>query len=91
MLFSVSGIEQSSHERIKQFVSAVAGSRLGGYMAKLLERERIELGQRYLTDFVILSFKIQTEEEVKVRDLHQTIKHTVASKSLRAIVKMLLF
>lgn len=70
LLFSVSGIEQSSHERIKQFVSAVTGSRLGGYMEKLSERERIELGQRYLTDFVILSFKIQTEDEVNVRVLN---------------------
>ncbi|XP_053366887.1 E3 ubiquitin-protein ligase rnf213-beta isoform X1 [Clarias gariepinus] len=60
------GIEQNSHERIQQFVSAVAGSQLGGYIEKLSETERKELGQRYLTDFVILSFKIKTEEEVKV-------------------------
>ncbi|KAK3529115.1 hypothetical protein QTP70_016547 [Hemibagrus guttatus] len=62
----VQGIGQSSHKRIQQFVSAVTGSRLGGYMEKLSERERIELGQRYLNDFVILYFKIKTEGEVRV-------------------------
>ncbi|KAI5103508.1 E3 ubiquitin-protein ligase rnf213-beta [Silurus meridionalis] len=59
-------IEQNSHERIQQFVSSVTSSRLGGYIETLSERERIDLGQRYLTDYVILSFKIKTEEEVKV-------------------------
>ncbi|XP_060751752.1 E3 ubiquitin-protein ligase rnf213-beta isoform X2 [Tachysurus vachellii] len=62
----VQGIEQSSYECIQQFVSAVTGSQLGGYMEKLSKTERIELCQRYLTDFVILSFKIKTEEEVRV-------------------------
>ncbi|XP_058262202.1 E3 ubiquitin-protein ligase rnf213-beta isoform X1 [Hemibagrus wyckioides] len=62
----VQGIEQSSHKRIQQFVSAVTASRLGGYMEKLSERERKELGQRYLTDFVKLSFEIKTEDEVRV-------------------------
>lgn len=72
LLFSVSGIKQSCHERIQQFVSAVTVSRLGGYMEKLSEREHIELGQRFLTDFVILAFKIKTEEEVKVRDQYKS-------------------
>lgn len=36
-------------------------------MGKLSETERKELGQRYLTDYVKLSFKVKTEEEVKVR------------------------
>ncbi|XP_047673206.1 E3 ubiquitin-protein ligase rnf213-beta isoform X2 [Tachysurus fulvidraco] len=62
----VQGIEQSSYECIQQFVSAVTGSQLGGYMEKLSKTEHVDLGQRYLTDFVILSFKIKTEEEVRV-------------------------
>ncbi|KAL6475683.1 hypothetical protein MHYP_G00167230, partial [Metynnis hypsauchen] len=57
---------QSSKERIQQFVSAVTGSSLGGYIEKLPERERVELGHKYLTDFVLLSFKTKTEEEMKV-------------------------
>lgn len=97
MLFFLSGIEQSSHKRIQQFVSAVTGSRLGGYMEKLSETERIELGQRYLTDFVILSFKIKSEEEAKVR--HQVIalcpviviKQSNIQWGLRPLLKMLLF
>lgn len=93
----LSGIEQSSHKRIQQFVSAVTGSRLGGYMEKLSETERIELGQRYLTDFVILSFKIKSEEEAKVR--HHVIalcpviviKQSNIQWGLRPLLKMLLF
>ncbi|XP_017573370.2 E3 ubiquitin-protein ligase rnf213-beta isoform X2 [Pygocentrus nattereri] len=57
---------QSSKERIQQFVSAVTGSSLGGYIEKLLEREQVELGHKYLTDFLLLSFKTKTEEEMKV-------------------------
>ncbi|XP_036427896.1 E3 ubiquitin-protein ligase rnf213-beta isoform X2 [Colossoma macropomum] len=62
----VQGTGQSSKERIQQFVSAVTGSSLGSYVEKLSERERVELGHKYLTDFVLLSFKIKTEEEMKV-------------------------
>ncbi|XP_066518776.1 E3 ubiquitin-protein ligase rnf213-beta [Hoplias malabaricus] len=62
----VQGAEQSSEERIQQFVSAVMDTSLGSHFAKLSERERLELGHKYLTDFVLLSFKIKTEEEMKV-------------------------
>ncbi|KAK1794252.1 hypothetical protein P4O66_011142, partial [Electrophorus voltai] len=56
---------QRSEERILQFVSAVTNSSLGGYIGKLSETDQQELGQKYLTDFVLLSFKIQTEEELR--------------------------
>ncbi|XP_016335836.1 E3 ubiquitin-protein ligase rnf213-beta-like [Sinocyclocheilus anshuiensis] len=55
--------EQGSNARIQQFVSAVSGSGLGSYIQKLSEEEKVELGQRYLTDYVLLSFKIHSEEE----------------------------
>ncbi|XP_052426303.1 E3 ubiquitin-protein ligase rnf213-beta [Carassius gibelio] len=59
----VRGSEQDLRGRIQQFVSAVSGSALGSYIQKLSEEEKIELGQRYLTDYVLLSFKIQSKEE----------------------------
>uniref|UniRef100_A0A9J7YJS3 RING-type E3 ubiquitin transferase n=1 Tax=Cyprinus carpio carpio TaxID=630221 RepID=A0A9J7YJS3_CYPCA len=59
----VRGSEQGSNARIQQFVSAVSGSGLGSYIQKLSEEEKVELGQRYLTDYVLLSFKIRCEEE----------------------------
>ncbi|RXN10159.1 E3 ubiquitin-protein ligase RNF213-beta-like protein [Labeo rohita] len=57
------GTEQDIKVRIQQFVSAVSGSGLGSYIQKLSEGEKVELGQRYLTDYVCLSFKIHSEEE----------------------------
>lgn len=64
------GTEQGNKARIQQFVSAVSGSGLGTYIEKLSERERVELGQRYLTDYVLLSFKVHSEEELEVRNLY---------------------
>ncbi|KAK9965830.1 hypothetical protein ABG768_004896 [Culter alburnus] len=55
--------EESSNARILQFVSAVSDSGLGSLIQKLSEGERVELGQRYLTDYVLLSFKVRSEEE----------------------------
>lgn len=66
-LHFLSGSEQGSKVRIQQFVSAVSGSGLGSYIQKLSEEEKVELGQRYLTDYVLLSFKIHSEEEHGVR------------------------
>ncbi|XP_026078195.1 E3 ubiquitin-protein ligase rnf213-beta isoform X1 [Carassius auratus] len=62
----VRGSEQGNKARIQQFVSAVSGSGLGGYIQKLSEEDKVELGQRYLTDYVLLSFKIHSEEELGV-------------------------
>lgn len=65
-LHFLSGSEQGNKARIQQFVSAVSGSGLGGYIQKLSEEDKVELGQRYLTDYVLLSFKIHSEEELGV-------------------------
>lgn len=62
----VRGTEKGSKERILQFVSAVSDSGLGSYIQKLSEGEKVELGQRYLTDYVLLSFKVHSEEELSV-------------------------
>lgn len=68
MLFHfLSGTEKGSKARILQFVSAVSDSGLGSYIQKLSEGEKVALGQRYLTDHVLLSFKVRSEEELWVR------------------------
>lgn len=61
------GTQQDSTQRVLRFVSSVSSSRLGSYMGKLSEKEGLELGQLYLTDFVLLSFKVQSEKELRVR------------------------
>ncbi|XP_077056473.1 E3 ubiquitin-protein ligase rnf213-beta isoform X2 [Siphateles boraxobius] len=62
----VRGTEKGSKARILQFVSAVSDSGLGSYIQKLSEGEKVDLGQRYLTDHVLLSFKVCSEEELLV-------------------------
>lgn len=63
LLHFLSGTEKGSKERILQFVSAVSDSGLGIFIQKLSEGEKFELGQRYLADYVLLSFKVHSEEE----------------------------
>ncbi|XP_056089655.1 E3 ubiquitin-protein ligase rnf213-beta [Rhinichthys klamathensis goyatoka] len=60
------GTVEGSKARILQFVSAVSDSRLGSYIQKLSEGEKVDLGQHYLTDYVLLSFKVRSEEELWV-------------------------
>lgn len=68
MLFHfLSGTEKDSKARILQFVSAVSDSGLGSYIQKLSGGEKVDLGQRYLTDHVLQSFKVHSEEELLVR------------------------
>ncbi|XP_039521132.1 E3 ubiquitin-protein ligase rnf213-beta isoform X4 [Pimephales promelas] len=62
----VQGTVEGSKARILQFVSAISDSRLGSYIQKLSEREKVDLGQRYLTDHILLSFKVRSEEELLV-------------------------
>ncbi|XP_043109399.1 E3 ubiquitin-protein ligase rnf213-beta isoform X2 [Puntigrus tetrazona] len=62
----VRATEQDIKKRIQQFISAVSGSGLGSYIQKLSEGEKVELGQRYLTDYILMSFKIHSEEELEV-------------------------
>ncbi|KAK0144079.1 E3 ubiquitin-protein ligase rnf213-beta [Merluccius polli] len=46
-----------SASRIQQFVSAFNNSRLGGYLQKLSEQERVEYSHLFLKDFLLLSLK----------------------------------
>lgn len=59
--------ENSSYHRILQFVSSVTNSRLGSYLQALSDQEQSEYGHRYLCDFLLLSFQIKSEDELKVQ------------------------
>lgn len=61
-----SGDQQHSSPRIQQFITSASSSKLGGYLGKLSEQDRHEFGLRYLRDFVLLSFKVQSEKELAV-------------------------
>lgn len=67
LLHFLSDTEKGSNARILQFVSAVSDSGLGSFIQKLSEGEKVELGQRYLTDYVLQSFKVRSEQEHWVR------------------------
>ncbi|XP_046887613.1 E3 ubiquitin-protein ligase rnf213-beta isoform X4 [Hypomesus transpacificus] len=58
--------ENSSYHRILQFVSSVTNSRLGSYLQALSDQEQSEYGHRYLCDFLLLSFQIKSEDELKL-------------------------
>uniref|UniRef100_A0A3Q1FP24 RING-type E3 ubiquitin transferase n=1 Tax=Acanthochromis polyacanthus TaxID=80966 RepID=A0A3Q1FP24_9TELE len=51
-------------DRILQFVSTFNNSRLGGHFQKLSEGQRSEYGHFYLQDFVLLSLKIKSKDEL---------------------------
>ncbi|XP_069016032.1 E3 ubiquitin-protein ligase rnf213-beta [Embiotoca jacksoni] len=53
-------------ERILQFVSTFNNSSLGAHLLKLSEAERSEYSHRYLQDFLLLSLKIKSKDELKV-------------------------
>ncbi|XP_024140227.1 E3 ubiquitin-protein ligase rnf213-beta isoform X2 [Oryzias melastigma] len=53
-------------ERIVQLVSAFNSSRLGFLLQKLSEADRTEHGLLYLQDFLLLSLKIKSRDELKV-------------------------
>lgn len=53
--------------RILQFVSTFNNSRLGSHIQKLSDREQLEYGHHYLHDFLLLSFKIKSKEELRVK------------------------
>uniref|UniRef100_UPI0037E7EAB2 E3 ubiquitin-protein ligase rnf213-beta n=1 Tax=Semicossyphus pulcher TaxID=241346 RepID=UPI0037E7EAB2 len=53
-------------ERIRQFVSTFNSSRLGGHLQKLSDEERLEYGHHYLQDFLLLSLKIKSKDELRV-------------------------
>lgn len=54
-------------KRILQFVSAFNTSRLGGHLQKLSDEERLEYGHHYLQDFLLLSLKIKSKDELRVK------------------------
>uniref|UniRef100_A0A3P8SYM7 RING-type E3 ubiquitin transferase n=1 Tax=Amphiprion percula TaxID=161767 RepID=A0A3P8SYM7_AMPPE len=51
-------------ERILQFVSTFNNSRLGSHFQKLSEGQQSEYGHFYLQDFVLLSLKIKSKDEL---------------------------
>ncbi|XP_060883843.1 E3 ubiquitin-protein ligase rnf213-beta [Labrus mixtus] len=53
-------------ERILQFVSTFKNGRLGTHLQKLSEEERLEYSQRYLQDFLLLSLKIKSKDNLRV-------------------------
>ena len=59
--------KEGGTERVLQFVSSFNSSRLGARFLKLSDEERLECHRRFLGDFLLLSLKIKTKEELKVR------------------------
>ncbi|XP_074519497.1 E3 ubiquitin-protein ligase rnf213-beta [Halichoeres trimaculatus] len=53
-------------ERILQFVSTFNNSRLGACLQKLSEEEKSEYGLHYLHDFLLMSLKIKSKDELRV-------------------------
>ncbi|KAM4524138.1 E3 ubiquitin-protein ligase rnf213-beta isoform 2-T2 [Odontesthes bonariensis] len=58
--------KEGGSERILQFVSSFNSSRLAGHIQKLSEEERWEYGRLFLQDFLLLSSKIKSKDELKV-------------------------
>ncbi|XP_051273053.1 E3 ubiquitin-protein ligase rnf213-beta isoform X1 [Dicentrarchus labrax] len=53
-------------ERILKFVSAFNSSTLGTHLQKLSDEERLEYGHHYLQDYLLLSLKIKSKDELRV-------------------------
>ncbi|KAL2078388.1 hypothetical protein ACEWY4_026073 [Coilia grayii] len=62
----IPGHQQNGSQRIQQFVTSASSSKLGGYLRKLSDQDCHEFGMRYLRDFVLLCFKVQSEEELMI-------------------------
>ncbi|CAK6965023.1 E3 ubiquitin-protein ligase rnf213-beta isoform X3 [Scomber scombrus] len=58
--------KDGSTERILQFVSTFNNSRLAIHFQSLSDTERLEYGHHYLQDFLLLSLKIKSKDELKV-------------------------
>ncbi|MGH0135413.1 UNVERIFIED_CONTAM: hypothetical protein FKN15_035521 [Acipenser sinensis] len=61
----VPGAEEGEKRRLLQFVGRFSCSRLGGYIRKLGREELKEFGQRYLRDFLLLTWKISSGDELE--------------------------
>ncbi|XP_029943449.1 E3 ubiquitin-protein ligase rnf213-beta [Salarias fasciatus] len=57
---------ERSSGRIQQLVSSFGGGRLGARIHRLSDGERAELGQRFLQDFLLLTMKITSREQLQV-------------------------
>ncbi|KAM9716156.1 E3 ubiquitin-protein ligase rnf213-beta [Menidia menidia] len=60
------GTQGGGSERILRFVGSFCSSRLGAGIRRLPREERREFGHRFLHDFLLLAFKIKTEDELRV-------------------------
>ncbi|KAM4715158.1 LOW QUALITY PROTEIN: E3 ubiquitin-protein ligase rnf213-beta [Anableps anableps] len=58
--------KEGNTERILQFVSSFSSSRLGRHFQQLSEEEQWECGLLFLQDFLLLSLKIKSKDELKV-------------------------
>ncbi|GAA6226553.1 E3 ubiquitin-protein ligase rnf213-beta-like [Lates japonicus] len=58
--------KEDGTERILKFVSTFNDSRLGSRLQKLSDEERLEYGHHYLQDFLLLSLKIKSKNELRV-------------------------
>lgn len=61
--------KEGGAERILQFVSTFNNSRLSSHLQKLSGGDRLDYARRYLHDFLLLSLKIKSKEELKVQIL----------------------
>ncbi|XP_026171361.1 E3 ubiquitin-protein ligase rnf213-beta isoform X2 [Mastacembelus armatus] len=52
--------------RILRFVSTFNNSRLGSHLQKLSDKERLEYDHHFLQDFLLLSLKIKSKDELRV-------------------------
>lgn len=57
---------EDGKERILQLVSAFTSSRLGSHIQKLSAEESLEYGRHYLQDFLLLSLKMKSKDELRV-------------------------
>ncbi|RVE59876.1 hypothetical protein OJAV_G00193340 [Oryzias javanicus] len=73
-------------ERVVQLVSAFNSSRLGFLLQKLSEADRQEHGLLYLQDFLLLSLKINSRDELEVfsRAIHRLVFELQASMGVSA-------
>ncbi|XP_041095708.1 E3 ubiquitin-protein ligase rnf213-beta [Polyodon spathula] len=62
----VPGAEEGEKRRLLQFVGRFSSSRLGSYIRKLGREELKEFEQRYLRDFLLLTWKISSRDELEV-------------------------
>ncbi|KAI9537485.1 hypothetical protein NQZ68_025342 [Dissostichus eleginoides] len=59
-------VREDGTGRILQFVSSFTNSRLASHFQKLSEEERLEYGQHFLQDFLLLALKIKSTDELTV-------------------------